>query len=170
MLIRPASDEHAEYYGKYVALVPDGEFATVMTSGHAALVARLRGNAAKAGFAYAAGKWTLAESLLHLADAERVFSYRMLSFLRGETTPLPGFDENAWAPQGKAAVRDFGGVVDEFEAVRQATIALVRGAPAGAWANRGTMSGTTATARATAYIIAGHERHHDALFHERYGV
>lgn len=170
MLTRPAADEHAEWYGKYVALVPDGDFATAMASGHDALVARLRAAAAKSHYRYAEGKWSVAESVQHLVDAERVFTYRMLSFLRGDTQALPPFDETAWAPAALADTRDYGGLVDEFDAVRRATIALVSTAPASAWANRGTMSGNPASARAVAYIIAGHERHHDALFRDRYGV
>ena len=31
-------------------------------------------------FAYAEGKWTLKELLLHLSDTERVFQYRILAF------------------------------------------------------------------------------------------
>ena len=37
------------------------------------------------------------ELLGHVADAERVFSYRLLRIARGDQTPLAGFDENAWA-------------------------------------------------------------------------
>ena len=170
MLTRPASGEHAEYYGKYITLVPDGDFATVMAGGHDALVARLRGAASKAGYRYAEGKWSLAESVQHLVDAERVFAYRMLAFLRGQEAPLPGFDENAWAPASEANARDFAGLVEEFALVRRSTVALVSSAPPHAWANGGVMSGHPATARAVAFIIAGHERHHDALFRERYGV
>ncbi len=170
MLTRPDAGEHAEYYGTYVRLVPDGDFATVMAAGHAALSTRLRAAASKAHFRYAPGKWSLAESVQHLVDAERVFTYRMVSILRGDVQALPSFDENTWAPNSHADARDFVGLVDEFDALRAATIALVSTAPASTWANIGTMSGTPASARALAYIIAGHERHHDALYRDKYGV
>ena len=170
MLTRPAAGEHADFYRTYVALVPEGDFATVMAGGHEALVARLRGAAAKAGHRYAEGKWSLAESVQHLVDAERVFAYRLLAILRGQAAPLPGFDENAWAPASEADARDFAGLVEEYALVRRTTLALIASAPNAAWANRGVMSGNPATARALAFIIAGHERHHDALFRERYGV
>lgn len=170
MLARPASSEYAEFYGKYVALVPDGDFASVMTSGHAALLARLKSGSAKAGDRYAEGKWTLAESVQHLSDAERVFAYRMLCFARGGREPQPPFDENTWTPASQANARDFGGLLDEFATVRRSTILLVNSVPFAAWANLGVMSGNPASARGVAYIIAGHERHHDALFRDRYGV
>lgn len=170
MLTRPSPGEHAEYYGKYIALVPDGDFTSAMTGEHAALLARLRTNSAKAGFRYAEDKWSIAELVQHLVDAERVFSYRMLAILRGQTEPLPSFDEESWAPASHANARDFAGLVEEFALVRRATQALVASAPAAAWANRGTMSGNPATARAIAFIIAGHERHHGGILRDRYGV
>lgn len=170
MLTRPVAGEYGAYYDTYVSLVPDGDFATVMTAGHAALCARLAAAEAKAGHAYAPGKWTVAEALQHVVDTERVFAYRLLALLRGDASPLPSFDENAYAPAAQAGRRTLASLVAEFEAVRASTVALVESAPPGAWTNVGTMSGKSAVARALPYIIAGHERHHDALFRDRYGV
>ena len=51
----------------------------------------------KANYAYAEGKWTVKEVIGHVADGERVFSYRLTRIARGDQTPLAGFDENAWA-------------------------------------------------------------------------
>ena len=53
---------------------------------------------------------------------------------------------------------------------RASTVALLRGIPCTDWTRRGIMSGNPATARAVAYILAGHERHHAAVLAERYGV
>ena len=170
MLQRPAADEHAEYYGRYVALVPDGDLAAAMNASHAALLTRLRAAAAKAAHRYAPDKWSVAEVVQHLSDAERVFAYRMLYFARGGDQPLPPFDENAWAPASKANDRPFADVVEEYAAVRAATLPLITGIPAADWARRGTMSGNTASARAVAYIMAGHERHHASVLAARYGV
>ena len=170
MLQRPAADEHAEYYGRYIALVPDGDLVAAMHATHSELITRLSAAATKSAHRYAPGKWSVAEVVQHLSDAERVFSYRILNFARGNDQPLPSFDENAWAPASQADARPFADVVHEFDAVRAATVALVRGIPAADWARRGIMSGHPASARAVAYIIAGHERHHGALLAERYGV
>jgi hypothetical protein len=39
---------------------------------------------------YAEGKWSIKEVVGHLADAERVFSYRAMRFGRADGTALPG--------------------------------------------------------------------------------
>jgi hypothetical protein len=117
---------------------------------------------------YAPGKWSVKEVVCHLADAERVFAYRALSIARGDQTPLPGFDENAWAPQSGADARPIGDLLDEFTAVRAATVRLLRGLDAPAWSRSGTASGKPVTVRALAYIMAGHELHHLSILKERY--
>ena len=170
MLSHPHAGEYAPFYQRYVDLVPDGDFATVMTSPHPALLGRLRAAASRSAHRYAEGKWTLAEVVQHLCDTERVFAYRLLCFARGQVEPLPGFDENAWGPASQANGRDYGGLVDEFALVRRSTVSLVAGLPASVWTNGGVMSGGPATARAMPYLMAGHERHHDAILRERYGV
>jgi len=41
----------------------------------------------KADYAYAPGKWTLKELLVHMIDAERIFSYRVLRISRKDKNP-----------------------------------------------------------------------------------
>src|SRR5205823_4325431 len=69
---RPQADEHAPFYGKYVALVPDGDLIPILQSQNAE-TARLLSDvpSGKADFAYAPGKWTVKEVIGHLIDAER---------------------------------------------------------------------------------------------------
>lgn len=103
-------------------------------------------------------------------DAERVFSYRALRFARGDATPLPSFDEKAWGASTNANSRSLAALVEEFSAVRTATLALFRGFSEEHFAASGIASGHPVTVRALAYIIAGHERHHMTILRERYGV
>ena len=169
MLSRPGSDEYFEYYGKYIALVPDGNVRDHLRTQLSETVSLLSGVPdAKAEQAYGAGKWTLKEAVLHMADTERVFSYRMLRIARGDTTPLPGFEQDEWVPHSCADERTIANLVMEFAAVRAATIALVDSIPDAAWPRKGTASGKTISARALAYIAAGHERHHLNIIRERY--
>jgi len=59
----------------------------------------------KMTFAYAAGKWTLAEALVHMIDTERIFQYRSLRFARNDQTDLPGFEQDDYVPNSNAANR-----------------------------------------------------------------
>jgi hypothetical protein len=169
MLSRPASDEYFDYYGKYVALVPDGDVRDHMRTQLSETIALLSCvTDAKAEQAYGAGKWTLKEALLHMSDAERVFSYRILRISRGDMTPLPGFEQNDWVPHSCANDRALTNLVMEFAAVRAATLALVDSMTPEQWARKGMASGHSISVRALGYIAAGHERHHVKIFRERY--
>lgn len=166
---RPESGEFNPYYEKYIARVPSGDLIETLARQADDTLSVLRGipdNAAD--HAYAEGKWTIKEMIGHVCDAERIFSYRLLRIARGDRTPLPGFDENAYAPAGQFGERTLASLVEEFAAVRAATIALAAGLPAEGWLRTGTASESTVSARALAYIIAGHELHHRAILLERY--
>ena len=169
MLSRPNTDEYFEYYGTYISLVPDGDVRDIMRAQLSETIAVLSGvGDAKAEQAYGPGKWTLKEAVLHMSDAERVFGYRMLRIARGDATPLPGFDQNAWVPHSCANDRPMTNLVMEFAAIRASTLALVDSISAEGWVRTGSASGHKISARALAYIAAGHERHHLRIIRERY--
>ncbi len=169
MLSRPSADEYFEYYGKYIALVPDGDVRDHMRAQLSETIALLSGVPdEKAEQAYGAGKWTLKEALLHMSDAERVFSYRMLRIARGDATPLPGFEQNDWVPHSCANARTMSNLLLDFAAVRAATLSLIDSCPDEGFARVGTASGHAISVRALVYIAAGHERHHVAIFRDRY--
>lgn len=168
---RPEAGEYAPFYAGYVAGVPDGDLLALLEDQLRSVLALCEGlTDAQADHAYAPGKWTVKEVLGHLIDAERIFAYRVLRIARGDATPLPGFDENAYAPESGAAARSVASLAAEFSAVRHATLALLRTLTPTTAARRGTASGNPATARAVAWIIAGHAAHHLRVLRERYGV
>jgi hypothetical protein len=168
-IARPAATEHAPYYGKYIEQVPDGDVLALLARQHEETQSLLRGiPKARWGHRYEPGKWSISEVVGHLADAERVFGYRALRFARADATPLPGFDENAWAPQSGYHARPLTDIADEFRAVRNATVAFVKGLDDQAIARRGSANGQEITVRALIWIIAGHERHHVRILRERY--
>ena len=168
-LERPAAGEFNPYYERYITRVPDGDFVELLAR-HAdetlALLRELPDNAADR--AYAEGKWTVKEVIGHVCDAERIFAYRLLRIARGDQTPLPGFDENVYTPAGQFGERTLASLLEEFAAVRAATITLVAGLPTNGWLEHGTASDSKVSARAIAYILAGHELHHREILIERY--
>jgi hypothetical protein len=168
-IARPAATEHAPYYGKYIEQVPDGDLLALLARQHEETQALLRGiPRGRWGHRYEPGKWSIAEVAGHLADTERVFGYRALRFARADATPLPGFDENAWTPPSGYDARPLPDIADEFKAVRNATVAFVKGLDDQAIARRGSANGQEITVRALIWIIAGHERHHVKILKERY--
>ena len=166
---RPGVDEHAPYYGRYVALVPDGSIVETLglqIAGTRALVAGLP--EARARHRYAPEKWSVKEVLGHVADSERVFAYRALRIGRGDATPLPGFDEKEYAASAPFDARPLRDVIAELDSVRAATLTLLASLDERAWSRRGTANEVPVTVRALAWIIAGHELHHRAILRERY--
>ena len=168
---RPEPGEFHEYYAGYVKRVPAGDIVEILAAQLADTIGPLRLlDEARASFAYAPGKWTIAEVVGHLCDAERVMAQRALRFARGDTTPLPGFNENSYVPAGDFGGRSMSSLLDELAAVRAATVALFANLPPAAWTRSGRANDVPVSVRALACIIAGHERHHRALLKERYGV
>jgi len=166
---RPGADEHVEYYSRYISKVPDGDLIAMLRDQMVETVGLLSGLSDEQGnYAYAPGKWTIKEVIGHIADAERVFQYRALTFARSPGSSLPGFDENAWVPTGDFNRRTVADLLEELQVVRASTVQLARHFDEEMLKQRGSANGNDITVRALLYIIAGHERHHVALFRERY--
>lgn len=170
-LSRPDPDEAAPFYHGYIAAVPDDAIGARLAAQIDELDALLRTLDDSAALArYAEGKWSIKEVVGHLIDAERIFAYRLLRIGRGDSTPLPGFDENAYVPAGGFDERPLAALQAEFRVVRLSTQALVGGLPAEPWGRRGQASGRSITARALAYILVGHVAHHLGVLRQRYGL
>ncbi len=166
---RPSPDEYPSFYAGYIAQVPDGDVIEALIGGAEIAAALLHDVTEETGdAAYAAGKWTLKEVLLHCADAERIFAYRALRIARGDTTPLPGWDENAYTPECGAGGRTLPSILDELESVREATVTLFQGLPEESWTRSGSANGKPVSVRALAWITAGHLLHHLGIIQDRY--
>ena len=168
---RPEPNEYPALFHFAVAVVPDaddfGELLREQARETAQFLTEQFGETG-ASVRYAPDKWTVREVIGHLSDVERIMSYRALRFARGDTTALPGFDENAYVPAANFERRTMKSVLDEFLGVRSATVGLVDGLTDEFVARWGTMSAGPATVRALLYNIVGHEIHHRRLLRERY--
>jgi hypothetical protein len=167
---RPGADEYAPAFAGYIAEIGDEEdVLAVLSSQYDDVMARLGSVLDLLGeYRYAPGKWSLKEVVGHLSDTERVFAYRALRIGRGDATPLPGFDDQAWIAELGASDRLLAGMVEEWGHVRKATLALFRYLPPGAWQRQGTASDQPVSVRSLAYVIAGHVRHHMEVVEARY--
>lgn len=166
---RPEPTEHVAYYARYIALVPGDEVLAAFDTETPATQELLEGiPAAKSLHRYEPGKWSIRESVIHVADCERVWAYRALRFARGDEADLKGFESNDWVPTSQADARPWPSILEEYAAVRRSTAALFRSLSPEAWRRSGTADGNRASVRALAYIILGHDIHHRALMRERY--
>lgn len=166
---RPGPGDIPQFYARYLELVPDGNVLDLLAAqveNTAALLESI--GEAGADYRYAEGKWSVKEVVGHMIDVERIFATRALRFARGDRTPLPGFEQNAYV-----AASDFGRLplstlVAELRTVRASTIALFRNLSDVALSRRGTASGGEFLAGGVAWIIAGHEAHHFGILEDRY--
>jgi hypothetical protein len=167
-MARPDSSEYAPDYAKYIAQVPEDDILSAMRSGTTGPLAFLAGVTEKeASVCHPPYTWTIKQVVGHLTDCERVFGYRALRFARGDSAPLPGFDENAYAQAAGHDSVPLRSLVSEFENLRRSHVAFFEHLPADAWLRRGTANNAVMSVRALAYAVVGHERHHAAILRKR---
>jgi len=165
---RPDSTEHAAYYTKYVELVPEHDIVTAMRSQLGETLALLGAvPESEACLHHHPYTWSIKDVVGHLTDSERVFAYRTLRFARGDSTPLPGFDENPYVQVAQFDQQPLRDLVAGFEAVRRSSICLFQSLSDVAWSRRGNANGNDVSVLGLAYIIVGHERHHMAIVRRR---
>ena len=166
---RPGADEFAPFYANYVSGVPDGDITDVLESQGRDLLQLLGGlDGPRAEYRYAPDKWSVKEVVGHIADTERIFTYRALRIARGDATPLAGFDQDTYVVNAQFGRRELGALLAEFQTVRAATVSLFRAMTTDESRRVGLANAMPVTARALAFIAAGHERHHSRILRERY--
>jgi uncharacterized damage-inducible protein DinB len=168
-IARPGTDEYAPYYDTYIGKVPNQDLLQLLemqVEDTCALLSKVPESGADT--AYAPGKWTIKEVAGHIVDTERIMAYRLLRVARGDATPLPGFEQDDYVRGGAFQTRTLASLIEEFRLARASTLALLQGLDGCTLTRRGVADGNPVSARALAYIIAGHERHHVGILKERY--
>jgi len=167
---RPADDEFAPYAKSDIDYVSGDDAVGALAAQGVEVTTLLQSLDEEAirALRYAPGKWTLKEVIGHLIDDERIFAYRALCVARGDTRPLPGFDENAYVAATDFESRPLPRLIAEYRAVRAATLALFAPLTAEEWVRRGNVNGYEASVRGLAFHVAGHELHHLRTLRERY--
>ena len=166
---RPEKTEYPTYAEGYVSRVPDGDIVGTLSSQLDETLALIKGiPEARGDYRYAEGKWSIKEVIGHVIDAERIFAYRALRFARGDSTPLSGFEQDDYVPNGSFNKRSLSDLADEYEHVRRSTISLFANLDKKAWNRRGISNNNESSVRGLAFITAGHERHHIEILRTRY--
>ena len=163
------SNEYASYQMNYIKLVPDQNIIKGLINQKAEMSHFFKSVPIfKQEYRYADDKWTIKDLILHLIDAERIFSYRALRIARNDTTLLPGFDENDFVVNANANEREFESLLKEFNSVRKATISLFESFSDSDLLKVGNASNASVSVRGIGYCILGHELHHKNIIIERY--
>ena len=118
-------------------------------------------------FRYQEGKWSIKDIILHLADCERVITYRALRIGRGDKTDLPGFDENLLVSSAHADNRKIDTILKEVSTLRDATLVFIETLDEEFLERTGTANGYSISARLLVNHIYGHHRHHLNIIKER---
>jgi hypothetical protein len=168
-IARPQPGEYAPYYDRYISLIRGEDILGTLDQQRREMMMLLSCRDDDEGdFRYAPDKWSAKEVLGHICDTERVFAYRALRISRADATPLEGFEQDDYVRNGPFAQRPLADGVEDFIAVRRATLSLLRNLDEAAWVRRGIANKNEVTVRALAYIVAGHELHHRRILEEKY--
>ncbi|MDF0705630.1 MAG: DinB family protein [Bacteroidota bacterium] len=163
------TSEYNPFYQTYVMALGNVDLFEELKNGKADFLSLLKDiPEEKLNYAYAEDKWSLAEALVHMIDTERIFQYRALRIARNDNTPLPGFDQDNYVPYSNAKNRSKQDLLEEYKAVRDATITLFNSFDGEAIKRIGTTSGSKMSVRALGFIISGHQAHHIRIINERY--
>jgi uncharacterized damage-inducible protein DinB len=166
---RPEKNEYAPYYSDYISLIPEGDIDQILKLQIIETTKLLANLSEQKGlFTYAPGKWSIKEVIGHIVDTERIMGYRLLTFARGDSIAIPGYDENEYILHADFNQQPMEELLESLSAVRQSTLYLLKGLKEEDWVRLGNANGFDVTVRAIAFIIAGHEIHHRKILAERY--
>src|SRR5258707_9718190 len=170
-IARTQPGEYSPYYDRYLSLVADNDILSTLDEQRRQTLLVLSGRSEADGdFRYAPDKWTAKEVLGHVCDTERVFAYRAMRIARGDRTPMEGFEQDDYVKNGPFARAPLAEVIDDYIAVKRATLTLLRNLEESAWTRCGVANKNEVSVRALAYMMAGHELHHRRILEEKYFV
>lgn len=160
--------EFNPYYGTYIKKTSGLTLESLKSSGEKTISFFKSIPSSKLEYRYADGKWTIKEIIQHLMDAERIFTYRALRIARKDKTPLPGFEQDDYVLPSQANKRSMEDLLNEFKAIKMATVSLYDSFSEEMLMELGTASNSPVSVRAIGFIIIGHEIHHCDVIKERY--
>ena len=167
---RPKKTEYAPFHETYLKQVPARGTARGLLKNTFKDAQQIFGSLPEdmGDYAYEPGKWTIKQMIIHIIDAERVFAYRLLSFMRGDRIALPGFNQDVWMEQADVSHRTIKDLMKEWKAVRDNTLFLLQQCSEEQSKFIGTASNWKVSVRAYFFVIIGHQLHHMQVLRERY--
>ncbi len=168
-ILPPSSEENFGLFSNYINKVNTLELLKGLEDDQEILIQKMLSlDEATLNYQYQPNKWTIKEVVGHVIDTERIFAYRALRFARQDNTPLAGYDEVLYGDTSNAGQRTIQDLLEEFTAVRKATITLFKSFNEKMLEEKGVASSFTISVRGLGYAILGHCTHHLQIIDERY--
>lgn len=171
MLSRPESNEFVKPFESYIDLVPDGNLVDILKFHQQTTNEFLKyvpsGDWHKR---YAEGKWNAKEVLGHMIDNEMNMLYRIFRITRGFEDSLPFFEREKSIQHFEYDSIPVDRLIKYFWDTRQLMITTCENVKDENWLNEGRLGEYVFTARALAYVSAGHELHHLEALKTQYFV
>src|SRR6476469_2449986 len=112
-------------------------------------------------------KWSVAEIVAHLADAELAISWRLRQVLTNNAIPIQPYDQDLWARTFNYARRDPRQSLANFRALREANLALLKSVPRKLWENYGVHAERgNESVNHIVKMVAGHDLNHLQQVHK----
>ena len=109
----------------------------------------------------APNKWSIAEIVCHLADAEMVGGVRMRLILGAPGTPITPFDQDVWVRALHYDKRDSRQALEQFRVLREANLALLQALRSEQWKLHGLHAERgPETIETIVKMFAGHDINH----------
>jgi hypothetical protein len=163
------TSEYAPFYANYMALAPDLPLNESLIRAHVyfeKIIKQL--STSKLSFTYAEGKWTIAEVMVHILDAELVFLSRALHIARQPSIELPGYDQDEFVATSQSENLSLEELLNLWNAQQKTTSAWFNSFSETALTNVGIANEHPISVRALGFIIAGHKMHHANILLDRY--
>lgn len=164
-----SKNEYSDFFSRYINLLGEIDLLDELNLGKERFIKIINSISNNTLYsAYADGKWTLAEVILHCIDTERIFQYRVLRISRNDKTDLSGFNQDDYVPFSGANNRTVVDLLQEYLIVRNSTIYLFKYLTDSDLKRISTIDGNSISVRAMGLIICGHQVHHEQIIKERY--
>lgn len=168
---RPEQGEYGDFYKGYIDRTRGADFLQNLEDSGSMLLDLLEDLPhEKQHYAYAEGKWSVAQMLRHIIDTDLVFTYRALWLARTGGGNLQGYDHNQWAESSLKCQLNWEDLVAEFRNLRNFSISLFHSFPDTTLDTQGEVNGYTTNLRSIPFIMAGHTFHHLQVLKEKYGL
>ncbi len=122
----------------------------------------------KAKYRYGTDKWSIKQVVGHIADHERIKTYRAFIFSRQMEVQLWGYDQNTLVNNSNFDNLDLSVLIDDLKNVRNATISFINTLSKSQLTLEGYVGKHKVTLEEYLVSIIGHEIHHINIIKEKY--